>query len=275
MSEGLNICKGGRLMYHDWNPDSEEWEDFDVTDHVLDFTQHYCGLADGVTLRDVIQLVDSQKETLRPILGKYFFEEYLAEAKTANLKLAGPDETKVNQVLKKIVLEVDGHAHWNTDKKCYDLFDSYDLHAVGHMVDDEDQIIIIDNHEMDHIKISLGFQPINKFLNLPFVLSDQYQIRSREKLDKFIDRLNSSNPLVRNFCRLLDRLGYHPKEKVLASGNRAVTLGSILHVVFDEFSFFGSPAMRDEEFKEVNKMIAEANAEGLLTTISFDELFDT
>jgi hypothetical protein len=261
----VTLRKGGKLIFSETDEDGKV-EETEVDD-ILDVWELYLTIEPDVVFRDFIKVIEANKDNLRPLLDKYFMDDFLEEAKIPILEVVqSQNEDTIPKLLAEtadalhyLVVCQETTASWNEEKNCYDLEDSYDFHAVGTIKDPDGHIL---NNKMDHIPMSIGFSPVNKFLHVPLVVNTEYEVNCYDSLKKE----PSSNKIITWF-----RSFKKEKPKKLLSGIKEIPLSIFTNVIFDEISFYGPPEVRDSDRKDIEKHILD----NINSQIGDTDLIDT
>lgn len=267
---GLHIAKGGRLIFTEYSPEEQAWVDNDITEDASNCLEIYCTLEEGLLLRDIVNLCEKNRDSFRLFLDKYNFDEYLDEAKQSHLKLVNKD----NLIFRELILRISGDAHWDSKNKCYHISDNYDSYIVAEIPDDKVFALNTGTQIKELINIHPGSSSFDECINLPLYISKNYEISTEDEIEKFYIRLQNDKFFIRMFYKLLNKLNLVPKRKVLLVANKDMTLGMILHTLFESFSLFGNPEERNEQLAEFEKEF-DSKENDKIRPIIIDELLNS
>lgn len=154
MNSDLRLCKGGKLYYRRWSTEDRKGEVFDVTDNPLRFLMRECELENGVTLRDVFDLIEMHIDELEPILGNWV-DKFIEESKQ-------PCENESSSEIEKLELYwfLDSDEEFGTSGMAYPAF-----HGIGTNGD----------------KYGLDFSACNSIVDIPLVLKENAEILTRKQ----------------------------------------------------------------------------------------------
>jgi len=221
----LRITKGGRLI--DTDHYSKGSQENDVTDIAIRYLFEPCTLEEGVTLRDIFLLLDSNLAMFDTIIGNWC-SDIVTEGLTKPAKEYGDYDAngieylelcynvnydnKRKTELRGLTRADFGGVGWELrEDKCFDW------------VDPETGKPQVEFHKGSRIPWGVSMSPANNLINLPVKLSNKLII-SDSDLDNYCKQLYSFN-------------------------NPEFSLGMILYSIIWELSFFGGPDKR-EDFKE-------------------------
>jgi hypothetical protein len=168
MNETLTIKKGGKLARTGWKGDT--WVTEDVTDRAISLLFEQCDLEEGVTLRDLFLLLNTELEIFDCVLGnwcKEIVQEGLAAPSTRNL---GFDK-----------LELYWHIGTTTEDGKTRLFGHHfpEFHGVG-KADENDRYYPVG----ERISYSLSFLSSSDLVDLPLELCTESKLFDEDDWQK-------------------------------------------------------------------------------------------
>jgi len=246
MKECLTLAKGGKLFQTSWNSEIQDYETKEVTDQALRLLFEICELEQGVTLKDIFLLLNTELDIFNAVLGNWC-KELVTEGLTQPQRLYtgqyDPDAIEY--------LELYWDFWYNAsikDGPCFRGYERPDLHGKGfelkedllHSWKNDDGTPAVEWPKGKRIPWSLSFQKTNDLINIPV------------KLDGTVSVYNDN----------LDDKNWH--EELMKFEGAGYTLGNILYGIVWELSFFGGPEDRNEkgdELKEISKELKERKNE--------------
>lgn len=238
MSESLKLTKGGKLVETKWVYDEAkkdgEYVARDVTDQAIRLMFDVVELEEGVTLKDLFLLMNTELDIFDAMIGNWC-KEIVTEGLTKEPKQYGTYDSQEIEFLE---------LYWNLwyDGKTPSFrgFSRPDLHGLGYVLQEDlmhswGEIEWPKGHR---IPWSLSFQSSNKLINIPIKLASEVPV--------YNDNLDDKD----NWHRVLTT--YQGAE---------YTLGNILYGIIWELSFHGGPESRDEAGAELKELAKEINDE--------------
>lgn len=251
--EKLEIRKGGKLVETKWVYDDVAevgaYHEFDRTDKVFRYLWDICELEEGVTLKDIFLLLNTDLDIFDVIIGNWckdiVTEGLTQPEKPYDLSKYDPEQIEY--------LELYYTPEYSDNK--------YGTHIYGfHRPDFGGVGVVLQNDgDMEYYKkgdrISWGIcmTPTNELINIPVKLSDKFDI-CHDILNKEVKRGEAYPPPIASFK------------------NPEYTLGCILHGIIWELSFHGGPEKRDG-FKDHLNKITEDIKSGKAKTVPASEVF--
>ena len=230
--EKLRISKGGKLIETKWHPEDRSYKEHDVTDQAIRCLFETCSLEEGVTLKDVFLLLNTELELFDAILGNWC-KDIVTEGLTQPEKLYtgqyDPDGIEYLELYKTVHTQQDGS---------YGLTRP-DFHGVGFELT-EDKLFDWGDVEWpkgERIPWGLSFSKSNELINIPLKLDN--------KLNVYDDDHDSADW----------------GKKLFTIEKPDFTLGDILNGVIWELSFHGGPDKRDELGSELHDIVAQIKKE--------------
>jgi hypothetical protein len=230
MSKELQIRKGGKLIQTYWHYDEAldkgEYKERDVTTTAVQRLFDDCSLEQGVTLKDIFLLLNTDLNVFDAVLGNWCKEIVTEGLNTVHLK----NEKEIDY------LELYWHLATNVfDNKaslCGNAFP--DLHGIGKPLTEED---IAKDHWYgykvgDIVNWSLSATQASEVINLEIKLGTRYPIYDESDFAK--------DPVVFE--------------------NPSFTLGHILYGIIWELSFHGGPSDKLDFKKELETAVEEINS---------------
>lgn len=237
------IRKGGRLFTRRFKSE-EEWSD--RTDRAPRHLFDSCTLEEGVTLRDIFLLLNSNLEVFDLVLGNW----------TRELTEEALNQPPVPSDLKYLFLEwaPSIQAVWDgrkeTDKKHFSGNFFPDFHGWGP---------IEEGGKTYDTRWGVSTCSVNSIIDTPLVLKEAYSINDEMAWwKKFRSRGEGEGlPNRDEFIVVYDKCDF--------------TLGHILYGIVWELSWHGGPKQREEFNSEINRRIDEIN-DGTAELIPLEEV---
>lgn len=227
MTERLEIRKGGKLYQNYWGEDAQSFFDEDITDRAVSLLFESCTIQQGVTLRDILLLLNTQIEIFQLVLQNWC-KEFVAEGIKKH-------PHQIESRIEYLELYWDFRKDFPEDSseeasKDPGLF-GYRfpaLHGVGRLLEE-------DYYEKEHllgkagerIHFSVSVTPLEKLMHLPVQLRPTLTIYNETNWEEQ--------------SQLFDACEY--------------TLGHILYGILWELSFHGSPDSRKEFADELTVLM--------------------
>lgn len=168
MIDSFRIARGGRLLCDRWNSDERKREKgVDITDYIVYHLTDECTVEDGVTVGDIISLVEDKKDFLSPLLtqGRDWLHQIIDES-----KIDGGEQTLDKLYIGwRISIQDDIYTD-NTH-----LIEYTTIHATKDGIDDT---------------YAVDFTPANKLVNLPIVLNETVSLTDERKSETRVDAIN-------------------------------------------------------------------------------------
>jgi hypothetical protein len=223
----LEIRRNGKLIETYWHYDKQvkqgEHRERDVTSSAIRRLFEPCQLEEGILLKDVLMLLDSNLLVFDAVLGNWC--QALVEE-----GLRGQTPSKAENQVEYLEL----YWHWQLDNDNENSLHGYEfpqLHGVG-FKHDYDQIDSYGNLTCkagERINYAVEMSSVNELAVIP--------IRLRHAIS-----ITSWDP-------------ENPETKITDNGS--FTLGHILYGILWELSFFGSPEMRNNTRAEIDRRVQE------------------
>lgn len=236
--EKLEIRKGGKLVETKWVYDRAkgegEYVDKDVTDSALRRFFDLCELEEGVTLKDIFLLMNTELDVFDAVIGNWC-KEIVTEGLTQPEK---PYDLTDEEAIE--FLELYWHVSYDDGSQFGPSFYGYhraDFHGIGiartkdayHDWVNADGSKDIMYKKGERTPWGISFTPANELINIPVILAKEFNVFN-ENTDAPIEKYN---------------------EIVATFKNPTFSLGHILHGIIWELSFHGGPDKRDDMKKEV------------------------
>lgn len=238
-AEGLRLCKNGRLIKTEWNPDKEDYESSDVTDQAIRLLFEACELADDVTLKDIFLLLNTELQIFDSIFGNW-----CEEIVTYGLQNKGKVHTGEYDPDAIEYLEL--YQTWGTEKFKGEPPSFYgnifpQFHGIGFVLKEDDKQGWPKKGERTPWSICLS--DILDLVNLPVKLNTEIEIYEDDY---------TADP----------RQGYKSLLKITGV---SYGLGQILFGILWELSFHGSPADSKKVSESLKEMVKEIKEKEGLT----------
>lgn len=219
--EGLWIRKGGILWRARWRDD--EFIEEDVTESAISYLFDRCELEDGVTLRDIFLLLNTELEIFDALLGNWC-EDLVTEGLTAKA-----DRDKDIEFLE---------IYWRYYKEGTSFFGGNifpSFHAIGylHETDFYDEYGNLMCKAGERVEYGVSMTSPSELIDIPIRFASKVSIHDetqREEKPQFFDQGEFS-------------------------------LGQILYGIIWELSFWGGPSERNKMSQEVLDMRKEIDNE--------------
>lgn len=251
--ETLRIKKGGKLVETKWVYDHAkqegEYQDFDRTSTAVRHMFEQCELEEGVTLKDIFLLLNSELEVFDAVIGNWC-QEIVTEGLTQPAK---PYDLTDEEAVEFLDLRWDwyyddasqygpsfyGHGRPNlggtgiarTKVKYFDWNDKNGNPEVEYNIG-------------DRTPWAISFTPANELINVPVRLMNEAVVYD-DNTDKGFDVQNKTG------------YGF----PIATYKNPTFTLGNILYGIIWELSFFGGPDKRQEKKDELFKIVDDIKNE--------------
>jgi len=265
--EKLELRKGGLLVETRWKYDETikkgEYVERDVTQNAIRYLFEPCELEEGVSLRDIFLLLNTELEIFDAVIGNWC-KEIVTEGLTQPAKpytgQYDPDGIEY--------LELYWSMYYDNGTKYGPSFYGYhrpDFHGIGYELKEDKLFDWIDKDtgkpavewpKGARINWGISFSRANDLIDIPVKLDDKATV--------FDDNLKSKSD-----HQAKTGWGYPLAEYKGAT----YTLGNILYGIIWEMSFHGGPESRDERSEELKQAVDEIKA-GTAETVSADDLFD-
>jgi len=242
----LRITKSGKLIKNEWEPlddnddDNTKYDyvDTDVTDSAFRRLFEQCELEEGVTLKDILLLLDEHIEIFDLVLGNWC-KDFVAEGLDGVQKPYGAYDKEAIEYL-----ELRYRVNYDPTEGLYGLT-RLDFGGVGYVLreDPEDDF---GHKKGERIPWGVSFTPVNELANIPIRISNEYAIYN----DDIQDNVAWGTELFK---------GNSPE----------TTLGQILEGIVWELSWHGPPKKRDV-FGDSLKETVEKIKDGTIETTEYD-----
>lgn len=242
-TEGLEIRQGGRLFKTKWVYNKKEkkgrYVHEDVTDRAISMLFDSCSLEDGVTLRDVLLLLNTQLDMFDLVLGNWC-KDIVEEG------LKGPPKEKFQPDLEFLDLYFGCEIHDG-------VLSGYafpDFHGEGFIAEEDkhDKWGHLEVRKGDRQSWAIEFTPVNELAPVKLRLNEDFTVHDWDKL-------------AANGYKHVDPLKF----------KASFTLGHILYGILWELSFCGSPKMRQERLDDLNQRIKDVES-GKVKTIPWEDV---
>lgn len=277
MDEGLRITREGRLIQTYWFYNDDEtvpkrergkYLERDVTDTAIRRLWDGCTLEDGVTLRSIFTLLNSEIDLFDLVIGNWCKEiitEGLTQPSAEYTGIYDPDGIEYLELYWYLAR----CAQWNEVKEAYDS-DLTELqgtkragfHGIGYELK-EDKLHDWKNENGTHavewskgerIPWSMSFTSANTYINYPVKLAQKMIIH-----DEIEHKPKAKDNYFAQPVAVFERSGY--------------TLGDILYGIIWELSFHGGPKERNEKSEELKESINKIR-DGSAKTVSWEEMLN-
>lgn len=228
--KNTRISKGGKLIADEWiwNEDFQSGENkigVDITKHTIYHMGDVCA-AEDITLKDILLLIENIDiySTLSPMFTKGpWLKEMIAEGLSGKKKELHMDSIRLSWVYSI------NNDFYNEGK---DILESYI--SVSGIVDNENE------------SYALEFTPLYELANCKIILDEELIIcderkESLKKRREYLDSLSEEE---------YEQETYYP---TLLQTRKHFTLYDILHGLFWELSYLGSPIDRDEKLNDLKE----------------------
>ena len=219
--ENIRLCKAG-LFGDEVDEETYETKSVDISDAILYFLNSSCEIEDGLTLRDLFNLLEriDLYKALGPIVAQYSPERL----KELILEGLSPQTTKEKPLSKIIIRKT---VDWDESIEEYpDVFGLYD---------GDDQSYAIE------------FTPINELIDCKLELNKKYVI-------------NDFREETHNAWKALDDELKSKHSFEAFSATKEFTLNEILSGLFHELTFFGSSKEKADKANEIKARMDDALA---------------
>lgn len=230
----VEIRKGGTLYYTDW--EDGKWTEENVTETINNHLFDLCYFENGLILRDIFNVVESNIDLFKIIMPYEQIDEIIEESKTA----CSPENNEKQDI--SLLLG------WCVEHE--KEFKELAVHTTFDGVTHEDRKEEIEG-DIGNGRIGLDFLPANHLIDC--------EIRQNRRFD---------------VCAGIGYGLEVSKEPVMRLDCKSFTLLEVIYGIFFELSFHGNPKERDERGNEVVESIKQVEqdmAEGRLKSISMDE----
>lgn len=250
--EEMKICKDGKLLETRWVYDEEkeegEYITKDITDQAISRLFDVCTLEDGVTLKDIFLLLNTELDIFDAVLRnwtKEIVQEGLSQTEEKKNEY-NPEEIEF--------LELYWYTYLDKSENIFGGFSRPSFHGIGWELK-EDKMASWDKTHVEwpkgeRIPWSLSFQSSKDLIHLPVKLNKTFPIYNEDVTDKV------------NYLYLLTKFE-----------GAQYTLGNILYGIMWELSFHGGPEDRDSkggELKDIAEKLKERDI-NTLPNFKFDE----
>lgn len=227
-SRVVEIRQGGEIFYIDW--EDGKYVERNVTRTINNHLMEPCYFEDGLKLRDIFKLVETNKALFELIIPYGHIEEIIAESK----KNCSEDNDESKNMSLLLSWAVEHEKDWKelTSYICFD----------GAAHTDK-----IDEDDLSYGKYGLDFLPSNHIINC--------EIKQNSNFDVW------------------GGMGYKIKasqEPLIKLGERCFTLYEVIHAIFWELTFYGTPDERKEKGDELSEIVKDIEHNGVENLTSFD-----
>lgn len=259
--EGLQIVKGGKLIETYWHYDEEKdkgsYKTKDVTDQAIRNLYSYCDLEEGVTLKDVFLLLNSELDIFDAVLGNWC-KEIVNEGLTKPEKLYDTTDEEAIEFL-ELYWGLESDKHEGNDETLLG-FNFPNFHGIGierkkdcyFDWNNKDGSKAIMHSKGERTPWAIEYTPTNELINIPVKL----------KRDAKVYRTDYSKyTMGKEIGEGTWEPGADNNKVVAELDHIQYTLGHILQGIIWELSFSGGPEDRDDKAKEIKKMADDINEE--------------
>lgn len=271
MNEGLHITREGRLIQTYWFYNDDEtipkkergkYLEKDVTDSAIRRLWDDCTLENGVTLKSIFTLLNSEIDLFDLVIGNWCKEivtEGLTQPPAEYSGIYDPDGIEYLELYWSLARS----ALWNENKKAFDS-DITELqgtkranfHGIGYELKEdklhdwknEDGTDAVEWSKGGRIPWGMSFTAANAHINYPVKLAQKMIIERKQK--------TKDNHLTQPPVAIFERSVY--------------TLADILYGIIWELSFHGGPRERDEKSEELKESVDKIR-DGSAKTVSWEE----
>ena len=262
--EKLEIRKGGRLVETKWKYDETikkgEYVERDITKNAIRYLFEPCELEQGVSLRDVFLLLNTELDIFDSIIGNWC-KEIVTEGLTQPSKPYQFDEEGIEY------LELYWSFYYDDGSEYGPSFYGYNrpsFHGIGFERKENkyfDWTSKDGSKDIEHAKGSrtnwgISFSKANDLIDIPVKLDD--------KVTVFDDNLDHEGDHKA-------KTGWH--YSLTEYKGATYTLGNILEGIVWEMSFHGGPGNRDKVSQELRDTVDDIKS-GKAETVSADEFFN-
>lgn len=276
MNEGLHITREGRLIQTYWFYNDDEtipkkergkYLEKDVTDSAIRRLWDDCTLEDGVTLKSIFTLLNSDIDLFDLVIGNWCKEivtEGLTQTPGEYSEIYDPDGIEYLELYWSLARG----ALWNETKKAFDS-DITELqgtkranfHGIGYELKEnkmhdwknKDGTDAVEWAKGCRIPWGMSFTAANAYINYPVKLAQKMIIDDEvERKQKSKDSHFTHSPVA-----IFERSIY--------------TLGDIFYGIIWELSFHGGPKERIEKSAELKESIDKIR-DGSVKTVSWEEM---
>lgn len=276
MNEGLHITREGRLIQTFWFYNDDEtipkkergkYLEKDVTDSAIRRLWDDCTLENGVTLKSIFTLLDSDIDLFDLVIGNWCKEivtEGLTQPPAEYSGIYDPDGIEYLELYWSLAKS----ALWNEAKMAFDS-DITELqgtkragfHGIGyeqkedklHDWKNEDGTDVVEWSKGGRIQWGMSFTAANAYINYPVKLAQKMIINDEVKRKQKTKNNHFTQPPVAIFERSV------------------YTLGDILYGIIWELSFHGGPKERNEKSEELKESVDKIR-DGSAKTVSWEEI---
>jgi hypothetical protein len=228
MNAELKILKGGRLLRTSWEGKIEGFVQKDVTAEAIGNLFELCDLEEGVTLRDIFSVINTELTIFDAVLRNWT-KEIVTEG------LTGIPTNKLKEQHEEIeYLELYWGSYKGLDENKQPILYGHhrpELHGIGPVLL-KDKLFEwgeVERKAGERITWGVSMTPTTDLIDLPVKLNKEFIIHDDE---------NWRNPPT-------------------SMGKSEFTLGQILEAIVWELSFFGGPVDRDKKAVELNSMVTD------------------
>lgn len=275
MNEGLHITRAGRLIQTYWFYNDDEtipkkergkYLEKDVTESAIRRLWDDCTLEDGVTLKSIFTLLNSDINLFDLVIGNWCKEiitEGLTQPPAEYSGTYDPDGIEYLELYWSLAR----NALWNESRGAFDSgitelqgTKRANFHGIGYELKEdklhdwknEDGTDAVEWSKGDRIPWGMSFTAANAYINYPvklaqkMIINDEVERNQKTKDNHFI--------------------------KPVAIFERSVyTLGDILYGIIWELSFHGGPKERNEKSEELKESVDKIR-NGSAKTVSWEEI---
>lgn len=241
----VEIKKGGKLIQTEVECSQEQ----DVTDSAVRFLFDYCTLEDGVTIRDIFLLLNSELELFDLVLGNWT-KEIVNEGLSQPGK---PYDLSDEEAIEYLEL------YWSVsyDESTPELngINRPEFHGVG-VAQKEDKVFEwggLEHKKGERTRWAVDLSPVSDLVNIPVKLNTDFVVFDDDpKHETDMDQ----------------QVGFGFPIGTYKGAN--FTLGNILEGIIWELSFHGEPAQRNAMIQELRRRVEETKNAPDLHTRPFD-----
>lgn len=241
--EGLQIRQGGKVIRTRWKYDEESQQgsyvEDDVTERAVTLLFDDCTLEDGVILRDIFLLLNTELDIFDTIITNWC-KEIVTEGLTKPKEAARETEIEFLELYWRFYKDVD-----RDTKKTFlggNIFPQF--HGMG-FVHKEDHIVdgILHSKAGERTGYSIALTPASELMDIPVRFSEDVCIYNEDNWSEQPQKFDSGQ----------------------------YSLGQILYAVIWELSFYGGPEKRDQTSQELMDSVDEIKNGNLSDLLSEKE----
>lgn len=221
----LQIKKGGKISFWDWDSDIAGYTEIDVTNSVSKWLFEPCLIEEGVTLRDIFSILNTDLDFFGKLINCYL-TEFVPEG------LSSTEEKEDGLEY----LELKFYPEHSIDKKYGNSFYGMmtpHFSGIGYILDKDTDF----SKKGDRITYSVAFTEISKLMDIPVKLNDIMEITVAD----------------------YDVKNWH-KNTITFDGT-TFTFIQIILGIFEEISFHGNTENKNDHLEQLNNILKKAKDE--------------